>query len=119
ELARRMNTEAAKAIRYGGLAPEVALRFVTKYPAIQLGIDDHVGSLEVGKDGDFVIWSGDPLSTTTRCEQTWIDGRRYFDLEDDARLRSMVEDERARLVSAILLDAANSQSADKDKGAGK
>jgi N-acetylglucosamine-6-phosphate deacetylase len=102
ELARRMNTEAAKAVRYGGLSPEEALKFVTLNPARQLRIDDRVGSLEVGKDADFVIWSGDPLSTYTRCEQTWIEGARYFDLETDARLRAEAQSERQRLAQKIL-----------------
>ncbi len=65
ELARRLNIEAAKAVKYGGLAPAEALAFVTSNPAKQLGIFDRIGSLEAGKDGDFVVWSGDPLSSST------------------------------------------------------
>ncbi len=80
ELARRMNLEAAKAVKYGSVSEEEALKFVTLNPAKQLKIDHLVGSLEQGKDGDFVIWSGHPLSTYTKCEQTWIDGRKYFEL---------------------------------------
>ena len=60
---------------------------MTLNPARQLGIDARVGSLEPGKDADFVVWSGDPLATTTRCEQTWIDGRRYFDRATDLAAR--------------------------------
>jgi N-acetylglucosamine-6-phosphate deacetylase len=105
ELARRMNTEAAKAVRYGGLAPAEALKLVTINPAKQLRIDEHTGSLEVGKDADFVVWSGDPLSTYTRCEQTWIDGARYFDLEQDRELRAWTERERQRLTQKILAQA--------------
>ncbi|MCI0674531.1 MAG: amidohydrolase family protein, partial [Phycisphaerales bacterium] len=105
ELARRMNTEAAKAVRYGGLAPHEALKFVTINPAKQLRIDHRTGSLEKGKDADFVIWSGDPLSTYTRCEQTWIEGALYFDLEADRRLRDDIERERQRIVQKILLQA--------------
>lgn len=102
ELARRMNTEAAKAVKYGGVAGEEALKFVTLNPAIQLGIDHRVGSLEPGKDADFVIWSGHPLSTYSVCEQTWIDGRKYFDRERDRELRQWVQQERARLVQKYL-----------------
>ncbi len=105
ELARRMNTEAAKAVRYGGLDPHEALKFVTINPARQLKIDDLVGSLEPGKDADFVIWSDDPLSTYARCEQTWIEGARYFDLETDRALRDRVATERHRLIQKILADA--------------
>jgi len=102
ELARRLNTEAAKAVKYGGVSEEEALKFVTLNPAIQLGIDHRVGSLEPGKDADFVIWSGHPLSTYTICEQTWIDGRKYFDREEDLKMRKQVEAERARLIQKVL-----------------
>jgi adenine deaminase len=100
ELARRLNLEAAKAVRYGGLSPETALRFVTIHPARQLEIDARVGSLEPGKDADFVIWSGPPLSTFSVAEQTWIEGRRYFDRAEDRRARERLEKERrARLAT--------------------
>src|SRR5436309_2678037 len=79
ELARRLNTEAAKAIKYGGVPPAEAIKFVTLNPAKQLKIDSRVGSLEVGKDADFAVWSGSPLSPYSICEQTWIEGRKYFD----------------------------------------
>jgi len=98
ELARRLNTEAAKAVKYGGLSPEEAIKFVTINPAKQLRIDDRVGSLEPGKDADFAIWNGDPLSTYTVCEQTWIDGRKYFDRAEDLKMRKAVERERNRLI---------------------
>jgi hypothetical protein len=104
ELATRLNTEAAKAVKYGGVPEIDALNFVTINPAIQLGIDKRVGSLEPGKDADFVIWSGHPLSTFTRAEQTWIEGRKYFDIERDAELRAAAEAERSRLIQKILED---------------
>ncbi|MFQ5632509.1 MAG: amidohydrolase family protein, partial [bacterium] len=102
ELARRMNTEASKAVKYGGVEEAEALKFVTLNPAKQMRIDRHVGSLEVGKDADFVIWSGSPLSTLSRCEQTWVDGRKYFDLEEDKKLQEEVARQRAVLVQKIL-----------------
>jgi imidazolonepropionase-like amidohydrolase len=102
ELARRMNTEAAKAMKYGGASDVEALAFVTINPAKQLRVDARTGSLEVGKDADFVIWNAHPLSTYARAEQTWIDGRRYFDIETDRRLREEAATERARLVTAAL-----------------
>lgn len=112
ELARRMNLEAAKAVKYGGLSEEEALKFVTLNPARQLRIDHRVGSLEVGKDADFAIWSGHPLSTYTICEQTWIEGRKYFDRQADEELRQQVRAERARLIQKVLA------SRDKGKGEG-
>lgn len=102
ELARRLNTEAAKAVKYGGLSETEALNFVTINPAKQLRIDNRVGSLEVGKDADFVIWSAHPLSTTARAEQTWIDGARYFDRGTDATLREEARRERERLVTKAM-----------------
>lgn len=83
ELARRLNTEAAKAVRYGNLSTEEALAFVTINPARQLGVDNRVGSLEPGKDGDFVVWTANPLSQGAICLQTWIEGRKYFDRAED------------------------------------
>jgi imidazolonepropionase-like amidohydrolase len=104
ELATRLNTEAAKGVKYGGVPEEEAFKFVTINAAIQLGIDDRVGSLEPGKDADFVIWSGDPLSTFSRAEQTWIDGRKYFDIELDAEMRLAAEAERSRLIQKVLAE---------------
>ncbi len=109
EMARRMNVEAGKAVKYSvdkdgkpTISPEEALKFVTLNPAKQLMIDSRVGSLEKGKDGDFVIWSGNPLSSMSRAEQTWIDGRCYFSLEKDAASRERITAQRARLTQKIL-----------------
>jgi imidazolonepropionase-like amidohydrolase len=102
ELARHLNTEAAKAVKYGGLSETEALKFVTLNPAKQLQIDDRTGSLEVGKDADFVIWNTSPLSTFSRAEQTWIEGRRYFDLATDARLRQQAQEERQRIAASVI-----------------
>ncbi|MEO1007875.1 MAG: amidohydrolase family protein [Planctomycetota bacterium] len=106
ELARRMNVEAAKAVKYGGLSPEEAIKFVTINPAIQLGIGDRVGSLEPGKDADIAIWSGDPLSTMSRCERVFIDGREYYSLERDAAHRSRIARERERLIQKLMREQA-------------
>ncbi|MCA9123684.1 MAG: amidohydrolase family protein [Planctomycetaceae bacterium] len=102
ELARHLNQEAAKAVKYGGVPPEEALKFVTLNPAKQLRIEKYVGSLEPGKHADFVVWSGPPLSNFSRCEQTWIDGRRYFDVEDDRKSRDEELRRRNVLVQKIL-----------------
>ncbi|MFH1268248.1 MAG: amidohydrolase family protein, partial [Planctomycetota bacterium] len=102
ELARHLNQEAAKAVKYGGLSPEEALEFVTINPAKQLRIDQHVGSLTPGKHADLVVWSGPPLSNFSRPEQTWIDGRKYFDLKEDQAARKQAAEQRALLVQKIL-----------------
>ena len=99
ELARRLNGEAAKAVKYGGVPPIDALAFVTINPAKQLGVEKRVGSLEPGKDGDFVIWNGDPLSAESVAQETWIEGRKYFDRAADLAKRPALEKERADLVA--------------------
>ena len=102
ELARHLNHEAAKAVKYGGVSPEEALKFVTLNPAKQLRIDEFVGSLEPNKNADLVVWSGDPLSTLTRCEQTWLDGRKYFDLEEHLKQRPKWQEMKSALVQKVL-----------------
>ncbi|MBL9168232.1 MAG: amidohydrolase family protein [Verrucomicrobiales bacterium] len=98
DLARRMNIEAAKAVKYGGTSAEEALKFVTLNPARQLRIESRVGSLEVGKDGDFVLWSRSPLDSTTVCQQTWIEGRKYFDRDLDVQRTRALQAEWTALV---------------------
>ena len=103
ELARRMNIEAAKGIKYGGMKPTDALKLVTINPAIQLGIEHRTGSIEIGKDADIVIWNGNPLSTYSVCEQTWIEGRKYFDIVEDKKLISRDNELRNKLIQKALL----------------
>ena len=112
ELGRRLNTEAAKATKYGGVSDEEALKFVTLNPAKQLRIDNYVGSIEVGKHADLVLWNGRPLSTMTRCEQTWIDGRQYFSIEADQQLRERDRQLRARLIQRALASEEKAKSSD-------
>jgi len=99
DLARRLNTEAAKSIKFGGMTEEEALKFVTINPAKQLGIDQRVGSLEPGKDADFVVWSGNPLDSRSVVLQTWIDGRKYFDRDEAARRAEALQQERGELLA--------------------
>lgn len=114
ELARRMNTEAAKAIRYGDVPSEEALKFVTLNAARQLCLDQRIGSLEPGKDADFVVWSQSPLSTYSVCEQTWIEGREYFDLGQDRQLRERAAVQRAQIVQKILNESKKAKKEQED-----
>ncbi len=100
ELTRRLNIEAAKVMKYGDVTEEEAIKMVTLNPAKQLGIDARVGSIDVGKDADVVIWSGHPLSTVSRVETTFIDGEIVFDRQQDLARRPQLEAERKQLEQA-------------------
>ncbi len=115
EMARRLNWEADKAVKYGAVPEEDALKFVTINPAKQLHVDSRVGSIEVGKDADLALWSGPPLSSLSHCEQTWIDGRKYFDRQDDVTRRAENEKMRAALIQKVLKsgDAGDMGGGDK------
>src|SRR5206468_3925189 len=96
ELARHLNTEAAKSIKYGGLTEDEALALVTINPARQLRIDSRVGSLEVGKDADVVIWNHHPLSSYAIADRVYIDGLKYYDrLEDQKRLTELAKEKES------------------------
>lgn len=97
ERARRLNIEAAKAMRYGELSEEQALKLITINPAIQLGIQDRVGSIEVGKDADLAIWNGHPLSVYSRVDTTFVDGEVLFDRQQDLNRRAELAKERTAL----------------------
>jgi adenine deaminase len=100
ERARRLNIDAAKMMKYGGLNEQEALRLVTLNPAIQLGIDARTGSIDVGKDADLVIWNGHPFSVYSRVDQTYIEGELFFDREQDIKNRAALERERQELEKA-------------------
>lgn len=102
DLQRRMNIEAAKSVRYCGMDEQEALKMITLYPAMQLEIDDYVGSLEEGKHADFVIWNNHPLSAYAQVQQTWIEGVKYFDRAVDLERRADIEAERQQLVQKVL-----------------
>ena len=109
DVARRMHVEAGKALKYAKLSgiemsEQEALNFVTLNPAKQLMIDDRVGSLEQGKDADVVVWTGHPLSSLSRPEMTFVDGRLLFSRDLDAEMRARDTAERNRLIQLIIRD---------------
>ncbi|WP_044102452.1 amidohydrolase family protein [Neolewinella persica] len=102
EMARRLNQEAGKAVLFGGVSEEEALKFVTLNPAKMLHIDDRVGSIKTGKDADVVVWNNHPLSIYARAEHTFVDGVEYFNRAKDAELRKGIQEERNALVQKSL-----------------
>ena len=98
ELMGRLNTEAAKSMKYGGLSREDALAMVTLNPARQLGVDNRVGSIEVGKDADIVIYDKDPVSEFAKVQKVLIDGHKYFDRDQDVSGRAAREAEKQKLL---------------------
>ena len=104
EMLRRLNQEAAKSIRHGGMSEQDALRMVTLNPAKLLHLDDRMGSIVEGKDADVVLWSGHPLSVYSKAITTIVDGAVYFDRERDAELQASIQQERRRLVQKVLVD---------------
>jgi imidazolonepropionase-like amidohydrolase len=97
---RHLNQEAAKAIKWGGLSEVEALALVTLNPAKQLLIDDRVGSIEVGKDADLVLYDGHPLEVRSVPQKTFVDGDLYFDLEADRARQAMIDEIKAKLAPA-------------------
>ncbi|MCZ6507353.1 MAG: amidohydrolase family protein, partial [Acidobacteria bacterium] len=97
---RHLNQEAAKTMKWGGLDEKEALRLVTLNPAIQLGIDDRVGSIEVGKDADLVLYDGHPLALASVVQKTFVDGDLYFDLAADRERQTMIDAIKKRLLPA-------------------
>lgn len=101
EMGRRLNQEAAKAVKYGGISEEEALKMVTLNPAKMLHLDNQMGSIKVGKSADIVLWTDHPLSVYAKPEKTIIDGKVYFDIEKDAQNNKEQEAERARLIQKL------------------
>ncbi len=102
EMARRLNQEAAKSVKYGGMSEEDALKMVTINPATMLHVSDRVGSIKAGKDADIVVWSDNPLSIYAKAEKTIVDGVVEFDRDKDKELRKKIAEERNRLVQKLM-----------------
>ena len=115
ERARRMNQEAARAMKYGGLNEQEALALITINPAKELKIDDRVGSIDPGKDADLVIWNRHPLSVYAVAQKTFVDGQVYFDIQKDLEMRKRMEEERKSLEA---LDRKNAPQGRSGRGSG-
>jgi imidazolonepropionase-like amidohydrolase len=102
EMGRRLNQEAAKSIKYGGMNEEDAWKMVTLNPAKALHLDNKMGSIKIGKDADIVMWTANPLSIYAIVEKTYVDGVCYYDIKTDEAKRAWIQKERARLIQKML-----------------
>ncbi|MBS1496321.1 MAG: amidohydrolase family protein [Bacteroidetes bacterium] len=102
EMARRLNQEAAKSVKYGGMSEIEAFKMVTINPAKMLHVDNRIGSIKVGKDADLVLWSDNPLSIYAKAEKTIVDGTIYYDMERDMQMRQQIKKERNRIIQKML-----------------
>jgi len=105
EMGRRLNQEAAKAVKYGDTSEEDAWKMVTLNPAKLLHLDDKMGSIKIGKDADIVLWTDNPLSVYAKVIQTYVDGKLLFDVEIDKKLRERDRLERMRIIQKMSQDA--------------
>jgi imidazolonepropionase-like amidohydrolase len=113
EMSRRLNQEAAKAIKYGHLSEEEAWKIVTLNPAILLHLDDKMGSVKVGKDADLALWSDNPLSIYAICEKTLVDGICFYDKKDDIQKRNAIQTERNRIIQKMMQSKKNGEPTQK------
>jgi imidazolonepropionase-like amidohydrolase len=104
DVTRRLNTEAAKAVKYGGLTETEALALITINPAKQLAVESRVGSIEVGKDADLVLYDKHPLSSYAVAQKVFVDGNVYFD-----RMKDIEERGKKELVKKQMIDRAKEQ----------
>lgn len=104
EMGRRLNQEAAKAVKYGGVSEEEALKFVTLNPAKMLHLDDRMGSIKIGKDACIVLWNDHPLSVYATVSKTIIDGAIYFDSEWDKLLAQKNKEEKAAIINKMIAE---------------
>lgn len=107
EMSRRLNQEAAKTVKYGGMSELEAWKTVTINPAKLLHIDDKVGSIKEGKDADVVLWNNHPMSIYAKVEKTIIDGRIFFDRGEDAKKRLAIKEEKSKLINMMLNEKMN------------
>ncbi|MCH1931698.1 amidohydrolase family protein [Shewanella sp. A25] len=113
EMQRRLNQEAAKSMMYCGMSKEAAWNMVTINPAKQLRVDSLVGSLTPGKMADIVLWDAEPLSIYAKVSKAWVEGKRYFDREQDLSTQQQVIEERAALIQKILSSDDKAKAGEK------
>jgi imidazolonepropionase-like amidohydrolase len=113
EMSRRLNQEAAKSIKYGGLTEEEAWKLVTLNPAKLMHLDNSMGSIKVGKSADVVLWTDNPLSIYAKVDKTIIDGVVYYDADADQKLRAEILKERARLINLMILSKKGGEPTQK------
>lgn len=116
EMARRLNQEAAKAVKYGNVPEEEAWKMVTLNPAKALHLDAEMGSIKVGKSADLVLWSNNPLSVYAKAEQTYVDGICFFDIQTDQKLQNQIKAERHRLIQKMNAEKQKGGDTQKPKG---
>ena len=114
-MGRRLNQEAAKGIKYGGMSEEEALKMVTLNPAKLLHLDDRMGSIKIDKDADVVLWTAHPLSIYAKVQNTIIDGIVYFDAEYDQVLQQVIAKERQRIINKMLAAVKDGDSTQEIK----
>lgn len=113
EMGRRLNQEAAKIVKYGGLSEEEAWKMVSLNPAKMLHLDTRMGSVKVGKDADIVLWNNHPLSIYAQPEYTYVDGRCLYSKEQDVLLRASIQKERMRIIAAMQAAKASGEKAEQ------
>ena len=115
EMIRRLNQEAAKTVKYGGVSEEDAWKMITLNPAKLLHIDNRVGSIKVGKEADVVLWSDHPLSIKAKAEKTLIEGVVYFDIEKDLEMRKAIKAERNKFINMMLQEKSKGKPTQSPK----
>ncbi|MES2558488.1 MAG: amidohydrolase family protein [Bacteroidota bacterium] len=113
EMGRRLNQEAAKVVKYGGVSEEEALKMVTLNPAKMLHLDATMGSIKVGKDADLVLWNNHPLSIYAKVEMTLVDGMCMYSIEKDNVLREELKRERERIIQKMMVAKRSGEKTEK------
>lgn len=115
EMGRRLNQEAAKAVKYGNVSEEEALKLVTINPAKLLHLSHRMGSIKPGKDADLVLWSDHPLTLQARVEKTYVDGLLLYDLAKEIAIQEDIRKERARIITKMLMAKRTGEETQKPR----